>query len=671
MSGLFSDLGGFRMPDVRMNDGPLPSGGGINATPDGVINGSSSLLSNITPYAYGESARMGSDRNYQQIPHRVQYIVMPLYLPSADSTTTLKISHVVDQGDLAFVLNTRGRQWFGAGENVANSGPGTLPMFANLACVNYMLACLQVAPPLAVGGGRRTWPAIRAHLWKDYDGAFTDEDERELVLFEYAKYTVEHLMKPHGICAGSEKQGGQHEETWAPVQAAVNYTTTMTVDGQNRDLVNYWQAHHMCAGDRLVLRLELHNRHAKTCKQGVRTAEFQLTSYYKRPVSASVTSGDSYWQLVPHILNSVSVEETQALQDASEKMSNEEVRLNRFDYRLNGYWQIAQSFQGRQSFDIDGTARAAGKSAPLQVTFAPVFVRGDRGAQDVSWDWEELLATFNSKNQTQYATSLSEWQNGPRTAHATSAFLSKCGVSSSTIKRVFEHDPVFSNFIFTKNVEDTSLLNVTSFIYNFEKEHAFACRRRIVDVLKSEVVLRIFNEYEDEEKRKQNGKTWRQLMFGVDEKGEQQLFHLLRSHCFREDTCQKILMFPDIPRRGDGSGDAGHVRFARDHGHHVPRPRKRLIVTSQMCMPLDWGMFMPAPVEKEAAPVAEAPEVRVPEAGDGLLEVAVDAPRKKIAKKRGAAALFTGAAGAALEPSRAAPNVALAPEIAEPEASAV
>ena len=36
-------------------------------------------------------------------------------------------------------------------------------------------------------------------------------------------------------------QGGLLETGLAPVQAAVNHVTTMTVDGQNRDLVNYWQ----------------------------------------------------------------------------------------------------------------------------------------------------------------------------------------------------------------------------------------------------------------------------------------------------------------------------------------------------------------------------------------------------------------------------------------------
>ena len=46
---------------------------------------------------------------------------------------------------------------------------------------------------------------------------------------------------PIGICAGSEKQGGLHETGLAPVQAACSHVTTLTIDGQNRDLVKLWQ----------------------------------------------------------------------------------------------------------------------------------------------------------------------------------------------------------------------------------------------------------------------------------------------------------------------------------------------------------------------------------------------------------------------------------------------
>ena len=371
------------MPDVRMNQGPLPSvaGGpvGTDGTPDGVINGTNRLLSGITPYAYGESARMGSDRNYQQVPHRVQYIVPPLYLPSQKGETTYRVSHAVDQGDLAFILMTRGRQWFSAGDTVTATGPGTLPLFGNLEVVNYILACLQVVDVAQNANHwntgispKRSWKNIRDDLWR---GIYKDDYDREELrndydsyvqhMFECVMYTVENMLKPHGICAGSEHQGGQHEENWAPVQAAVNYTTTMTVDGQNRDLVNYWHTKTVYAGDRLILRLELVPKSEKEISR-----EFQLTSYYERPVSAAVMTRTAYWQLKPWILN-----------------AKEDEEMKRFDYRLTAYWQIAQSFQGRHG---SGLAYLVPPGAPLQVTFAPVFVRNGP-SYDVEWDWHELL----------------------------------------------------------------------------------------------------------------------------------------------------------------------------------------------------------------------------------------------------------------------------------------
>jgi hypothetical protein len=67
MSDFFAGVTGFKFPDTLRNKGPLSSvvGGpaGSNDTPDSVINGTSSLFSNITPYAKVESVRMGSDSN--------------------------------------------------------------------------------------------------------------------------------------------------------------------------------------------------------------------------------------------------------------------------------------------------------------------------------------------------------------------------------------------------------------------------------------------------------------------------------------------------------------------------------------------------------------------------------------------------------------------------------
>ena len=470
MSELFANLGGFRKPDVRMNQGPLPSVGGgpvgSDGTPDGVINGTGSLLENITPYAYGESARAGSDSNYQQIPHRAQYIVLPLHLPTQDGTSLVKISHAVDNGEMAFVLMTRGRQWFSPGENVAVAGPISLPLFCNVATVNYILACMQLAPPLAAAGQKRSWTAIRKHLWRQGQGGFevskTKENGADRVqhLFEMVQYTVQHLFKPHGVCAGSEKQGGQHEESWAPVQAAVNYTTTMTVDGQNRDLMNYWHSLHICAGDRLLLRLELVNEGSAAGH----TQEHLLTSYYKRPVSATVVSSMPYWRLAPHILHA----------DAS-------ACTDGFDYRVTGYWHIAQSFQGRRGFD---TSAAQHAGPPLHVTFAPVFVKTGSGGQQTAYFLQELFTELLPEKAPQ----LLEWCDTVKQRSGCNPddikFLFKqMGAKKETIKRLFDSHGDFVVDILTRDILAYSTENIFTILwmtYRFALKNKAAGTQRLV-----------------------------------------------------------------------------------------------------------------------------------------------------------------------------------------------
>jgi hypothetical protein len=88
MSDFFGALnsGNVRFTYARINgDGPMPTSiscpEGIKSDPDGRYNFNNTLLSSIAPYAGPKEGRMGSDRNYQQIPHRKQYPVPKIYLP--------------------------------------------------------------------------------------------------------------------------------------------------------------------------------------------------------------------------------------------------------------------------------------------------------------------------------------------------------------------------------------------------------------------------------------------------------------------------------------------------------------------------------------------------------------------------------------------------------------
>ena len=348
MSDFFAGVTGFKFPDTLRNKGPLPSvvGGpaGSNGTPDAVINGTSSLLANITPYAKGESARMGSDSNYQQIPWRMQYIIPQLFIPSfMQHEGAIAVSHAVDQGDIAFRLYTKDRPWFTSSSTAHVAlRPAALVCFGNLDIVNYVLACLQHSEST-------TWDHLRLHL--SYSRTGTDQEK-----FRAIRRLVRQNFTPHGICAGSEHQGGKHEGSQMPIQPgkAVNFVTTMTVDGKNEDLVNYWHRQDLSAGDTLLFTLK-----KATCDE-INDRQYQMTRYYKQPVRQSIHLDDknsTCWQLVARVHRVM--DDIPAAADIPQ------------DYRVAGYWRIAQTFQCRRaSQDIRGQTNGP----LLEVTFAPVWM---------------------------------------------------------------------------------------------------------------------------------------------------------------------------------------------------------------------------------------------------------------------------------------------------------
>jgi hypothetical protein len=288
MPSLFDQISGFEFPDVLMNSGPLPSTAsgpvGSNGSIDGVINGTSALLENITPHALGKSARTGSDRNYQQIPHRYPYIIPKIYLPEFRGEGHIPVSHAVDQGDIAFLLYGSKRAWWTSREQFLTCALQCA--FATIDVVNYILACLQ-------GSDSNRWDKIRRDVVEDDEmyqaltrqaktthtfGAKTPA--HDLLIFHVVRTLVQEKFVPHGICAGSEHQGGQHETGTKPVQSAVNFVIPMTVDGKNIDLVNYWYGKSIVAGDELIFRL---------ARKKIDTTTFVLSSYYKDPQSKQIS----------------------------------------------------------------------------------------------------------------------------------------------------------------------------------------------------------------------------------------------------------------------------------------------------------------------------------------------------------------------------------------------
>ena len=82
MSDLFAGLRtGVRMPELKMNDGPLPNITSLPAPYNGSIsakiNYNSTLLGDIQPYEIGQPKRIEDQINYVNVPDKVQKIIPP------------------------------------------------------------------------------------------------------------------------------------------------------------------------------------------------------------------------------------------------------------------------------------------------------------------------------------------------------------------------------------------------------------------------------------------------------------------------------------------------------------------------------------------------------------------------------------------------------------------
>jgi hypothetical protein len=260
--------------------------------------------------------------------------------------------------------------------------------------------------------------------------------------------------------------------------------------------------------------------------------------------------------------------------------------------------------------------------------------------------------------------------------------LYKFGVSASTIERVFEHDPEFAAFMFNSDFGTDILLKRVAHIYLFAKGQGCAWRRRVVTALRTQAVRTIIEEYDDATKHEQNGKKWRQLMFGVTDAGVDQLIQTMRNVLFISiDQCHVLLMM----RRGGGGGGGGHGGGGGGGGHgggggggggghggggHARRVGHggghggggggfggvRRDGGGPMRMPLG-ERIMQALVEDGATPAAVAEQVSV---SVSVSEAEAEGVRKKAGKKRGAGLL---SAGPTLAASTAAPEAAVSASV--------
>lgn len=446
MADFFGSLNSsnVRFTDARINgDGPLPTSlsgpEGINGDPDGRYNFNESLLSGITPYAFGQG-RMNADRNYQQIPHRKQFAVPPIWLPepAQDALLCFRVSHPIDMGDLVFIINADYKQYLLTGmmkQSYGDMQEHSMPQynaFCNICTVNYILAGIHNYILTAAHGNdtqkEHAWLMMLRCFDMDTDAnkivdnfqeentkirASSDSDAEKkakndlnaLGLMIRCKVLLQTVIrdkiKPIGICSASEKQGGQHEVGFKPVQAAANFFVTLTVDGQNRDLVNIWRGVEpgIEGGDQLILRLKMR-------PMGSKSTRYVLNHYYKDTVMRSIKFHDDMQfsiQLIPDVYSTkhdsdfdsdfdtlntkfnpifrqVLTETTDFNEDQQTAAMQiiHKMCLTLYDYRQSGYWHIGQTYIKQATFavvkgqaPVDDMEMTRGQ--PMQVNFAPVW----------------------------------------------------------------------------------------------------------------------------------------------------------------------------------------------------------------------------------------------------------------------------------------------------------
>ena len=198
-------------------------------------------------------------------------------------------------------------------------------------------------------------------------------------------------IKPFGICAGSEKQGGQHEGRDKPVQAAASYFTTLTVDGQNRDLVNIWRNNEIEGGDQLIMHLAPVRRSS--------TVLYTLNHYNHGTVSKYMNFKNlngAVIQKIPTFLKARELPESyrneqdsimkyfmEFLKNISDEQRKHTIEMWKLvlDHRASGYWHCAQTYTksaryGHVLAPFSDHEYVTG--ALMQVNWAPVWKEGPK-----------------------------------------------------------------------------------------------------------------------------------------------------------------------------------------------------------------------------------------------------------------------------------------------------
>jgi hypothetical protein len=292
-----SFFGGLTSSNIEMPDAifdqssmlpPLNTAGygpGYDGTPDGRINQASSLFSNMEPYAYGKGDRLSTQTAYLANPHNIQKIVPQLRLPDcirSDEHSHFTLPHSVTDGDVAFSIrfasgNVRTELMNNPATFFKQGAGRAVDYVCNISTINYIIRGLFTEEKFL----NPAWRHFAAALGFDKEYAIIQESYRMMrsintdksvgftgqhkTLFHKslrsrAETLVRDHFRPLGVVIGSEKQGGQHEVGQKTVTWPVAYIVTISIDGRNENLCNYWRHLDVSAGRDLGFFVQMKKR---------------------------------------------------------------------------------------------------------------------------------------------------------------------------------------------------------------------------------------------------------------------------------------------------------------------------------------------------------------------------------------------------------------------------
>jgi hypothetical protein len=276
MSDFFGNLngGGIRLPEARFNDGgmlpPLSTAGygnGLDGTADARINAASSLLGDVAPYVYGTSDRLTTQTAYLNTPHNIQKIIPQIMLPDCAEATlqhTFLLPHAVSDGDIAFAMrfvtrNARDSFLVDIHTYMRQGAARAIDYICNITTVNYILRGLQSkrTNPAWSHFATALGPEVQI-LYEKLQNKIRDEASAKSIEKYRSKLACvifRDICRPIGVVIGSDKQGGQHQGRNKSVTFPVDFVATISVDGRNENLCNFWKSCDVNSGEDLLLQL--------------------------------------------------------------------------------------------------------------------------------------------------------------------------------------------------------------------------------------------------------------------------------------------------------------------------------------------------------------------------------------------------------------------------------